>query len=405
VSVAIAYERISCDARYSEYSDVARAICAAAWAAGEPLRPLSEQADAEVLVVAECYGRAGADVTTALARARGEDIETACLHGVVRFAGARHEQDHLGAEFMERGIKSVRDLTREDAVDVARFLFSIPGDLVDEERALRDLEQMRATPEVVEPPRGAVLGGCFACASPVGDDDSTIGVRYFIAGRRRKDGTISDRRYEWRTLSPAVERGDYDSTDRVAKRAGNERRSELLRQARGGADLLCLACATRAKYGLLEWPDVDDGEDEDLDRQWREAVDRRPEDAIESDLAETDAVPPSAEPAAAIRPEPVAITWPDPHPLVDENVALEAAIFGTECSLVDSRRLDKVAAAYPEFMERRGALIVAITALAWERGRPLHLRTNPDDVGRLEQLCVLALNGASVDRALEKEAS
>ena len=60
----------------------------------------------------------------------------------------------------------------------------------------------------------------------------------------------------------------------------------------------------------------------------------------------------------------------------------------------------EVADAYPEFMERRGALVVAITALAWERGRPLHLRTNPDDVGRLERLCVLALNGASVDRAL-----
>jgi len=64
-----------------------------------------------------------------------------------------------------------------------------------------------------------------------------------------------------------------------------------------------------------------------------------------------------------------------------------------------------VADAYPEFMERRGALVVAITALAWERGRPLHLRTNTDDVGRLERLCVLALNGASVDRALEREAS
>jgi hypothetical protein len=381
------------------YSDVARAICAAAWAAGEPLRPLSEETDAEVLVLAECYGRAGADVTTALERARGEDIETACLHGLVRFASARHRQDRLGAALMERGIKSVRDPTREDAVDVARFLFSIPGDLLDEQRALRELEQMRGKPEVVEPPRGAVLGGCLACASPVGDDDSTIGVRYFIAGRRRKDGTLTDGRYEWRTLSPAVERGDYDSTDRVAKRAGNERRSELLRQARGGADLLCLACATRAKYGLLEWPDVDDGED--LDRQWREAVDCGPEDPIESDVAEADAIPPSPEPAAAVaRRETVVITWPDPHPLVDENVALDAAIFSTECSLVDRRRLDKVADAYPEFIERRGALVVAITALAWERGRPLHLRTNPDDVGRLERLCVLALNGASVDRAL-----
>ena len=162
-------------------------------------------------------GGAGADVTTALERARGENIETAFLHGVVRFAGARHEQDLLGAELMERGIKSVRDLTREDAVDVARFLFSIPADLVDEQRALRELEQMRGKPEVVEPPRGAVLGGCFACASPVGDDDSTIGVHYFIAGRRRKDGTISNGRYEWRTFSPAAERGDYES------RAGSRR--------------------------------------------------------------------------------------------------------------------------------------------------------------------------------------
>jgi hypothetical protein len=83
--------------------------------------------------------------------------------------------------------------------------------------------------------QGALLGGCYRCGSPVGDGDATIGVHYLVAGRGGRRG-----RYEWRAFSPALE----------------PRKSELLKQARAGAHLACLACAIRARHGLIEWPDV-----------------------------------------------------------------------------------------------------------------------------------------------------
>jgi hypothetical protein len=97
-----------------------------------------------------------------------------------------------------------------------------------------------------------------------------------------------------------------------------------------------------------------------------------------------------------------AVSWPDPHPLVDEADLLEQAIAATERALRDRRRLERIAAGYPEFVGRRGALLSAIAALAWERGQPLHLRTQPADVARLGRLLELALRGASVSRVLEK---
>jgi hypothetical protein len=94
---------------------------------------------------------------------------------------------------------------------------------------------------------------------------------------------------------------------------------------------------------------------------------------------------------------------PGPPPLVDERQALEQAIAATERELVDRRRLEKVAAGYPEFKGRLGALLIAIAALAWERGQPLRLRTQPADIARLDLLLALALRGASVGGALGVE--
>jgi hypothetical protein len=95
------------------------------------------------------------------------------------------------------------------------------------------------------------------------------------------------------------------------------------------------------------------------------------------------------------------VSWPERHPLVDEVDLLEQAIAATERELRDRRQLEKVAAAYPEFVGRRGRLLSAIVALAWERAQPLHLRTRPADVARLGGLLELALRGASVSRLLE----
>jgi hypothetical protein len=237
VSVAATYERLRADARLAQVSDVAKVVLATAWADGAPLYPLSVAADAEVLVVAELHVRHGVHTRIALARARAEDIDDATLRGAVRRAASRLAQDRLGGELLHRGISSVRDLTRAQAVELALRLNTLPADEPEEEGAFIDALAELGGPEPEPEFCGEALGPCVACGNPVGDADGTIGVHYYVAARRRKDGTLSDGRHEWRTFSPAT-----------------ERRSELLRQAHAGADLLCLPCAIRARYGLIEWP-------------------------------------------------------------------------------------------------------------------------------------------------------
>ena len=236
MSAAAAYERLRADARFAQVSDVAKVVLATAWADGAPLYPLSVAADAEVLVVAELHVRHRVHTRIALARARAEDIDDATLRGAVRYASSRLAQDALGGELLQRGIRSVRDLTRAQAVELALWLNTLPADEPDEEAFIDALAEL-ARPEPEPEFCGQLLGPCFVCGNPVGDADSTIGVHYYVAARRRKDGTLSDGSYEWRTFSPAT-----------------ERRSELLRQVHAGADLLCLPCAIRARYGLIEWP-------------------------------------------------------------------------------------------------------------------------------------------------------
>lgn len=240
MSVAATYERLRADAGLAQVSDVAKVVLATAWADGAPLCPLSVAADAEVLVVAELHVRHRVHTRIALARARAEEIDDATLRGAVRYAASRLAQDRLGGELLQRGISSVRDLTRAQAVELALRLNTLRADEPDEEAFIDALAELGG-PEPEPEFRGEVLGRCVACGNPVGDTDSTIGVHYYVAARRRKDGTLSDGSYEWRTFSPAT-----------------ERRSELLRHVHAGADLLCLPCAIRARYGLIEWPDFKD---------------------------------------------------------------------------------------------------------------------------------------------------
>ena len=123
--------------------------------------------------------------------------------------------------------------------------------------------------------RGTLLGPCDRCGAAVGDDDPLIGIWYLTSGRAGKGD-----RGAWRLASPALERGDNDSAAVIAKRAGGERRSEFLRQARAGARLLCWRCAVRLRHELIEPPKIPDAE---LDRQCLEPTERDKEHVGDDD--------------------------------------------------------------------------------------------------------------------------
>ena len=135
-------ERLRADARFAQVSDVAKVVLATAWADGAPLYPLSVAADAEVPVVAELHVRHRVHSRIALARARAEEIDDATLRGAVRYAASRLAQDALGGELLQRGIRSVRDLTRAQAVELALWLNTLPADEPDEQAFIASLAEM-----------------------------------------------------------------------------------------------------------------------------------------------------------------------------------------------------------------------------------------------------------------------
>src|SRR5262245_57357175 len=106
-------------------------LCALAWANRAPLRPGTIDVDAEILVIAELLVHHGVDADVALARARSEPITDADLRGAARYAGARHVHDHLRPALFGRGVRSVRELSRSSAVELASRLFTLPADLPD----------------------------------------------------------------------------------------------------------------------------------------------------------------------------------------------------------------------------------------------------------------------------------
>jgi hypothetical protein len=248
MSVAAAFERIDADERFQRYSDTARALCAIALADGRPLRPGSSRTDAEVLVLAELDVHHGAGARAALESARRRTIVDAELRGAVRYAASRFATDS--------GL-SIRELSREQCVEEATRLFCRQADSpLAERELLRQLEEL-SRPEPEPFIDGPILGGCHRCGAPVCEGGPTIGLYYLVAGRGRSPG-----RHEWRSFSPAVERGHYEPRAMQQKRARAERRSELLKQARAGATpLLCLGCATRARLKLIPWPEVEELED------------------------------------------------------------------------------------------------------------------------------------------------
>jgi hypothetical protein len=263
VTAAQAYAAIGADERFASYSTTARAVLAIALADGAPLRPGSSPADAEVLVYAETEVHLGAGGREALKAARWGAIPIAELRGAVRRAAARHARDELAAKLTGLGIRSLRDADRRQLVELATWLFALPADPpVPEAMFIAAFEREFAPlPEdefqrgplglVVDDDgsRGPALGGCHRCGDVVHEGVGMIGVHYLVGGKKP--------RYEWRIATPSIERGDYDDPGMVARRKGKEKRSEFLKQARDGAALLCVACATRAEYKLSVFPDVD----------------------------------------------------------------------------------------------------------------------------------------------------
>ena len=134
--------------------------------------PLSVAADAEVLVVAELHVRHRVHTRIALARARAEEIADATLRGAVRYAASRQAQDYLGGELLERGIRSVRDLTRAQAVELALWLNTLPADEPDEEAFIAALAEM-CGPE----PEPDSAGSYSVAASPAGTGSATPTAR------------------------------------------------------------------------------------------------------------------------------------------------------------------------------------------------------------------------------------
>jgi hypothetical protein len=212
----------------------------------------------------------GAGARDALQTARSRTIVDADLRGAARYAAARFKAEH--------GLL-IHKLTRKQCVDAATRLFARPADPPVGEREL-----LRQLGELVEPEPepfldGPVLGGCHRCGAPVCDGGPTIGLYYSVAGRAGKSG-----RHEWRSFSPAVERGDYEPRAVQQKRAGAERRSQLLAQARSGeAPLLCSSCTTRARYKLIQWPAIDELEEPADALEPNVEVDELAADAPESD--------------------------------------------------------------------------------------------------------------------------
>lgn len=261
MTAAAAFALLEADERFAGYSSTARALCAIAWANGAPLRPITAPADLEVLVVAELLAHRGYGAAEALARARGT-IRDAHLRGAVRYASSRHARDQLGPALLERGVRSVRELSRSSAAELASWLFSLPADEPDEQATIAAaLELRRAEPapeELVleepapeEPPyEGTVIGGCLNCGGPVAMFAANIAVYYRVSGRRP--------RYEWKSFSPLVEFGANES-DAVWKRR-HKRPPEIIKQALGGAHLLCRSCTGRQRLGLIEWPEVPEEE-------------------------------------------------------------------------------------------------------------------------------------------------
>ena len=219
-------------------------------------------------------------------RTSAGEITVAELRRVVRYAASRHAEDHLGPELGLLGVAGVHELDREPAVELARWLFSLPAE-AGEAIVLAELERFGAKPileedagassagdagadpvvddavelELETDVRGTLLAPCHRCGAAVGDDDPLIGVSYRIISTKRERPD----RFEWRVASPALERGEYDEAAAITKRKGKERRSGFLRQVRAGAELLCWRCAMRLCYGLIEAPE---SPHEELDREW-----------------------------------------------------------------------------------------------------------------------------------------
>ena len=169
-----------------------------------------------MLVVAELLVHHGYGATEALTRARRGPIRGAHLRGAIRRACARHARDQLGPELLERGVRSVRELSRPAAAKLATWLFSLPANEPDEEATIAVAEALRRQEE--PPYEGTVIGGCVHCGGPVAAFAATIAVYYRVPGRRRPGSEErTPDRYEWRPFSPLVEFGANES-DAVWKR-------------------------------------------------------------------------------------------------------------------------------------------------------------------------------------------
>jgi hypothetical protein len=416
-AVGTALESIEQDPRFTDYSPTARVLCAVAWADGLPLRPGSSVVDAEILCVAELHVHHGAEPGDALAAARGVPISDADLHGAVRFASSRFADDRLRPALLQLGFRSARELPWSTAVELARWLFTIPADSPDEQATIAAADaleaELGAREEDPADTVGPVIGGCYHCGEPVYEAGPSIA---FYSGEKEPKNQRG-----WEVFSPLVEAGIYESKEIWERRKKHP--LKIVKLAREGAPLLCRSCTARAHssvvmrgghrpLALIDWPVVPEEELDELEVDAPAAtagssLDNEADDEPPDELEEQFEIAIALDEAGDARrgATVVDVVGRGSHPLVDELEMLERAIAGTEAALVDRSRLQRVAAGYPEFTGRRGALLIAITALAWERGQPLHLRTRPADVARLERLLGPALRGGSVARALDEERS